>query len=141
MTEVGLIQSWDLEVFWDKCGVQMVAWQDKHQKVGFCFVCNMKRQTKSSGALDPLSYYIFWKTRVHFSDILGIIFCFVSKIPASFSLRQFCLWRKSSNERPMHRGTITAYFSNCREVCEVIASYHYKKLGGWEKQFLWTKLF
>ena len=30
----------------------------------------------------------------------------------------------------MHGGTIADYFSYCREVCEVIASYHYKKLGG-----------
>ena len=33
----------------------------------------------------------------------------------------------------MHRGTITDYFSYCREVCEVVASHYSKKLWGLRK--------
>ena len=59
LTEVGLIPSRDLEVFCGVCGARMVAWQDKSRKVGFRFVCSMKRQTKCSGTLDPLSNTFF----------------------------------------------------------------------------------
>ena len=101
----------------------------------------MKRRMKCSGNLDPLSHTFFEKTRFPFSDILGIIFCFVLNIPTSFCLRQFCSWRKSRNEHPMHWSTITNYFSYCRKVCEVIASHHCKKLEGLGKTISVDKTF
>ena len=49
LMEIDLIPSRKLEVFCDKGGAQMVAWQAKSLKVGFHFVCSMKRRTKCSG--------------------------------------------------------------------------------------------
>ena len=68
--------------------------------------------------------------------ILAIILRFILKLPASFCVNQLCYWRKNQNEIPMHAGTITDYISYFREVCEVIASHHYKKLGGFGKNYI-----
>lgn len=141
LTDVGLIPNRDLELKCVKCGSSMVGWSDNSRKVGFRFVCSNKKKTKCSGAMDPLCNTFFEKTRVPFQDILAIIFCFALQLPGSFCYKQLCDWRKSRKEQPIHPGTFKDYFSHCREVCEVIASHNYEKLGGLGKKIFVDQTF
>jgi sugar phosphate permease len=81
-------------------------------------------------AHNPVNKTFFENAHLAVREILAVVFAFVLDMPIMCLFKHLNFWRRSQGLSDMSIRSLVDYYSFCREVCEVYASNHSKKLGG-----------
>ncbi|XP_004522634.1 uncharacterized protein LOC101449508 [Ceratitis capitata] len=112
------------------CGVPMKVENDVRRKLGWMWRCRSSvikgSPTNCRKILNPSDGSFFDGKFCHISiaDALAILFCFVMDVKIIFALKHLNAYRQRKGDTTsLSTGTITDYYSHCREVAEIISSH------------------
>jgi len=128
LEEVGLIPKMDVVVNCPLCRNRAYGVKNKATKIGWRWVCSMKKKNGCSGSINPVKNTFLENTRIPYRDVLAIIF-------------EISSWRARRGEASISTETVIDYYCFCREIAEVYASHNSSKLGGPGKSILIDETF
>ncbi|XP_053962558.1 uncharacterized protein LOC128866086 isoform X1 [Anastrepha ludens] len=130
------------------CGIPMKVENDIRRKLGWMWRC---RSSVSKGSasncrkiLNPSdgSFFDGKFCHISISDALAILFCFVMDVRIIFALKHLNAYRQRKGDATsLSTGTITDYYSHCREVTEIISSHTDLELGNLGRIVLFDETF
>ncbi|XP_017470768.1 PREDICTED: uncharacterized protein LOC108362347 [Rhagoletis zephyria] len=130
------------------CGISMRVENDVRRKLGWMWRCGSSvTKGKTSNCrkiLNPSDGSFFDGKFCHISiaDALAILFCFVMDVKIIFALKHLNAYRQRKGDATsLSTGTITDYYSHCREITEIISSHTDLDLGNLGKIVLFDETF
>ncbi|XP_067630748.1 uncharacterized protein [Eurosta solidaginis] len=130
------------------CGVHMRIENDVRRKLGWMWRCGASvikgSPSNCRKILNPSDGSFFDGKFCHISiaDALAILFCFVMDVKIIFALKHLNAYRQRKGDpTSLSTGTITDYYSHCREVAEIISSHTDLELESLGKIVLFDETF
>ena len=124
--DYGLLPTKETEVNCQECSNLMSLSRDPKKAMGFVWRC---RHCKTS--ISPYYKTFFEKTRLTLSDILLLLYFFVSRKPINEGFKTFNAWRQSRDRKVASKSTYVGVMDIARQVCSTVATNDfYQSIGG-----------
>ncbi|KAL7292208.1 hypothetical protein TKK_0014161 [Trichogramma kaykai] len=105
-----------------------------NKKLKWVWRCSLPRKggIKSCRKIINLDYGTFFEVtvcRIEIRDALAIVICFVIQMPVTETYKHLEAWRRAREGMELSCNTVVDYYSYCREIAEVVASWSNVVLG------------